>query len=553
MKDGFQISLPHLPNDIVNSARKTKLCAYAVALEGWRRGLRLKWYTKDHDFFENDNMVVFGVNPPGRLFSLSSENRTHYFFRTRGDKVTNEAVRIGSDKELTKVWLKEADVPVPSGKGFEAEASDDEILQYGNEIGYPLVLKPTNGSLGNGVITNIKNDSHLKNAIDYVRNELGYKDVIVEKFVLGEEYRIYVIDAEAVAAYNRVPANIVGDGIQTVEQLIEDKNQQRKKNPRLFSCLINIDKEIIESLGNDGYTLESVPEKGKLIYLREKTNISSGGDPIDVTDTLANEIKEIAVKAIKAIPGLYHGGVDIIVNHQQPMGQNAVVIELNPTAQIGGILYPIKGKARDIPAAIIDYYFPETRGMNTHDSRVYFDFNIALEPLQNRSAVEIEIPQAPLGTFYAKKYTVSGQVNRYNFHRWLKNKAIASNLNGYIKKTINGEIEVVVGGTNKNVVSTFKDVITSNKKLAKVTNVKEEILKEHIKIGFEISEEFNVNKLKSVESALKRLERDLKDINKEIDQLEKENKKMKRSTSWKFAMPFRKFGKIKRKVKVKVF
>src|SRR5690625_4809375 len=84
------VSLPQLPNEIVVNARRTRLDSFAVALEGWRRGLKLKWYTKDSDHFQD--MIIFGVNPPGRLFSLSSADRTHYFFRTRCDIVTNEAV-----------------------------------------------------------------------------------------------------------------------------------------------------------------------------------------------------------------------------------------------------------------------------------------------------------------------------------------------------------------------------------------------------------------------------------------------------------------------------
>src|SRR5690554_449320 len=117
------ITLPHLTNEIVVSARKTKLCAYSVALEGWRRGLTLKWYTADHEKYEE--MIVFGVNPPGRLYSLSSKESIHYFFRTRGDKVTNEAVEIGSDKELTKQWLRKANVPTPEGKEFTEEDTEE--------------------------------------------------------------------------------------------------------------------------------------------------------------------------------------------------------------------------------------------------------------------------------------------------------------------------------------------------------------------------------------------------------------------------------------------
>ncbi|MDO6658973.1 hypothetical protein Q4550_24320, partial [Anaerobacillus sp. 1_MG-2023] len=74
-----------------------------VALEGWRRGLTLRWHVKDSEKFKE--MKTWFVDKPGQLFSLSSKDRTHYFFRTRGDKVTNEAVDTGRDKEKTKQAL----------------------------------------------------------------------------------------------------------------------------------------------------------------------------------------------------------------------------------------------------------------------------------------------------------------------------------------------------------------------------------------------------------------------------------------------------------------
>jgi len=214
MKEFEPIYLPQLPNEIVTDARKTRLCAYSVALEGWRRGLKLKWYTKDSEHFQD--MVVFGVNPPGRLYSLSSDKETHYFFRTRGDLVPNEAVEIGSEKDDTKIYLDKAGVPIPKGRGFAPESLDEEIINYGNSLGYPLVLKPTDGSLGSGVVTNILDEQELTKALEYVREELEYEEVVVEQYVIGEEYRVYVVDDKVVAAYNRVPANIIGDGEQNI-------------------------------------------------------------------------------------------------------------------------------------------------------------------------------------------------------------------------------------------------------------------------------------------------------------------------------------------------
>lgn len=532
------ITLPQLPNEVTKYAKKTRLCAYSVALEGWRRGLKLKWYTKDSEHFQN--MTVFGVNPPGRLYSLSSDTKTHYFFRSRGDKVTNEAVEIGSEKDDTKIWLEKANVPVPKGKGFEADATDEEIFEYCKALGYPLVLKPTNGSLGNGVVTDINHDEDLRKAIQYVRYELEYKEVIAEQFVAGKEYRVYVVGDQVIAAYNRVPANITGDGKHTIEQLIRLKNNQRKKNARLYSCLIEIDKEIFDFIQAAGYTFESVPPKGKQIFLRQKTNVSSGGDPIDVTDEMPDKYKQVAINALKAVPGLDHGGVDIIINEDSGL---AVVIELNPTAQIGGALYPLEGKSRNIPAAIIDYYFPETKGIDTSNSKFYFDLPTVLEPLENRSAVEVEVKAYPKGEMYAKKYIVSGNVLRQSYHQWLKNQALDYNLHGHIKRLVNDEIEILVAGTNKADIDGFKSLIRKNAN-AVVKSIKEENWDRPVKVGFEVAEVINVSDLNSLPITLKSMEKELKQMTKQKEKVEKENRKIVQSTSWKFTSPVRRFGGI---------
>ncbi|WP_018930749.1 ATP-grasp domain-containing protein [Gracilibacillus lacisalsi] len=543
------ISLPHLTNEIVRGARKTKLCAYAVALEGWRRGLTLKWYTIDSGKF--DDMITFGVNPPGRLFSLSSDTKTHYFFRTRGDKVSDEAVEIGSDKNETKTYLEREGVPVPKGDEFLEGTTKADMIAYAEEIGYPLVLKPTNGSLGNGVITNIKTAKELEKAIDYVRNTLEYEELILEQYVPGEEYRVYVVEDQVVAAYNRLPANIIGDGEHTIEELIEYKNEQRRKNARLFSCLIEIDQETLEFIDHSGYDLTSIPKKGEKILLKEKTNVSAGGDPVDVTDEIPEEFKQIAINAVKAIPGLYHGGVDIIVDLNKPVNQAAVVIELNPTAQIGGILFPMRGRARDIPSAIVDYYFPETKDIKTDREKVYFDFNTVLEPLQNRSGEEVEVAPALVGDIYQKRYVISGKVNRIRYHRYIKYSALDLNLSGYITTLTENEIEVIVAGTDKAVVNHFKQVITDVEGIAEVKKVTEETFDQPVKIGFEISEEMENIGRRNINTVIKRYEKELHKMRKDKRRLEKENIKMKLSRSWRMTAPLRAIGQGFKSQKIK--
>lgn len=535
------ITLPHLTNEMVVNARKTRLCSFAVALEGWRRGLTLKWYTADSKYY--DDMIVFGVNPPGRLYSLSSDKRTEYFFRTRGRKVSNEAVELSDDKYVTKQILAKAGVPVPLGKGFPAEATNEEIIEYGKNLGFPLVVKPVDGSLGWGVVTNIRDEQELAESLEYVRGDLNYEAVIVEQYIVGPEYRLYVIEDQVVAAYNRIPANIVGNGKDTIEELIRLKNQLRRKNARLSDCLIEIDVEILNFINEAGYTLDSVLPKGKKLYIREKSNVSIGGDPIDVTDELSDEIKEIGIRALKAMPGFAHGGVDIIINEGNVTREPAVVLELNATAQIGGILFPIEGESRDIPKAIIDYYFPETIGVEKADPRVYFDMSTVLEPLENRSSQEVEVIPAPMGEIYSKKFIVNGIVMKENYHRWLREQAHKLNLHGHIERLYYNSIEILVAGTDPEAITKFKKLINQSKS-ARVDKITEQDYSGPIKVGFEINERYDINRFRSSAAALRVLNRDYIRLDRKKNRVVKDNNHIKNSTSWKVSAPIRKIGRL---------
>src|SRR5690625_1121131 len=541
MQTSEPITLPHLTNEMVVNARKTRLCSFSIALEGWRRGLKLKWYTADSKHY--DDMIVFGVNPPGRLYSLSSDERTECFFRTRGNKVSSEAVELSDDKYTTKKILSEAGVPVPLGKGFPADASNEEIIEYGKGLGFPLVVKPTDGSLGWGVVTNIRNEKELAESLVYVREELEYDEVIVEQYVVGPEYRVYVIEDKVIAAYNRIPANITGDGKSTIEELIRLKNLQRRKNARLSDCLIEVDVEILQFIKEAGYTLDTVLPKGKKVFIREKSNVSIGGDPIDVTDQLSDEIKSIAIRALKAMPGFAHGGVDIIINEGDVTKESAVVLELNATAQIGGILFPLEGQSRDIPKAIVDYYFPETIGVTKADPRLYFDMSTVLEPLENRSSQEVEVIPAPMGKMHSKRFCVIGNVMRENYHRWLREKAINLNLHGHIERLYHNEIEIMVSGTDLKAIDQFKALIKQSPS-AKVERITEQNWTGPIKIGFEINEQYDINRFRSSATALRILNRDFIRLDRKKNRVQKVNGYIKNSTSWKVSAPIRKIGSI---------
>lgn len=467
--------LPHFTNEMMIGARGNNLCSYLIALEGWRRGLTLKFYSR--------LVKRTGVHAPGRLFSLSSETKTHYFYKAKGDDVSSEAIEIGRDKDLTKKLLNKNGIPVPLGKRFLEATTNEEILDYAEKLGYPVVLKPTFGDQGIGVIANIKTASHLKEALLHVRQ--NFTDIVLERYIYGEEFRVYVLEDNVLAALKRIPANVKGDGIHTIRKLIEMKNRKRKQNPRLYTCLIKVDSDLKNHAKIAGFSLDSIPAKDERVFLRENSNVSTGGDSIDVTDELPVEIKKIAVKALKVMPEIAHAGIDIIVNPDLPLKKAGFVIEINTVPQIGSLVFPMIGQARDIPKALIDYYFPETKDKENYNSKVYFDFKGVLQPLRSKIASDITVSPPPLTPLYAKKYVVSGKVQNVGYRRWIRKKALEANLHGYVQNKNDGTVALVVAGAEKQ-VDIFKATCEIGSRNSSVTKVEERIWKKPIKVGFEI-------------------------------------------------------------------
>src|SRR5690625_1858616 len=253
--------LEHLPAEVIANIKGNYLDAYVVALEGWRRGLTLRWHSKDSEAFKH--IKKWYVDQPGQLFSLHSDKRSHYFFRTRGDLVSNKAVESGMNKETTKIMLKNANIPVPEGKQFTKINSKDEIIKFINQFGYPIVIKPTDGSFGRGVFSDIKTENEVHIALDYLFDHMQETDIIVEKYIAGKDYRIYVVNDRVVGAILREPPNIKGDGRSSIEKLIKAKNDSRQLNPRLSGCPIVLNDEMINYIKRYNYTIHSVPKQNE--------------------------------------------------------------------------------------------------------------------------------------------------------------------------------------------------------------------------------------------------------------------------------------------------
>ncbi|TPE68179.1 acylphosphatase [Halalkalibacterium halodurans] len=543
--------LPHLEESIPEDAQGYTVSLYSVALEGWRRGMTLK--------FINENRRKSEI-----IFSLKWRDKEHRFSVSRGDLVPKEAIRICIDKPSTKKYLLDAGVPTPLGKAFEEDVADEEIVNYANSLGYPLVVKPSNGTGGGGVIANIKNEGEFREALAYVKYDLKYPELIVEKYFAGQDYRVYVIGDKVIGAIARIPPNVVGDGVNTIQQLLKVRQKERDKNPALFNRKIKIDKEMENMLQTQGYTLDSVPKKGERVFLKTKNNVSAGGDSIDATEDLTPEIKEIAINAAKAIPGLIQCGVDMMVDKER---NKAVILEINSRPHITAHLFPMEGQARDIPKAIIDYYFPNTKSDYDKDQPLLnFDFKHVYETFQAGIAKEITIPNIPTGKMISRQFEINGDGLDLNFEKWVRKQSKDLKLSGFIERIGKEKSSVVVTGTEK-AVQKIKDILLNvDSDNYVIIKIDEKEWNKPVKIGFEIkSDESRWSKInKNEKGALQDgyYPVHLKQPATKTTKVKKRNKKQVKddnyykkkyyavinSTSWKVTKPLRKMANLMKRI-----
>ena len=479
---GEKFEFPHLGERVVKGIKGFNLCSFLVAYEGWRRGLNLRWY---HDESSECKLSRLNSSILGNFFSLDDGENKHYFYRSRGDKVSNSSVLLVQDKNKTKKQLKEKNISIPLGKEFDIN-SDKKIIEYAESIGYPVVIKPVSGSMGRGVFVNIQNSQQLSEIIKHYHENIKYKNILLEKHYKGKEYRFYVVGNKVVSAINRIPANIIGDGENTIEELIRLKNIEREKNPYLASKPIKVDYEIEQLLKKQSVDLHYIPNRNEQIFLRELSNLSAGGDPIDCTNEISDEIKQLAVDGLKALPAIPHAGVDIIINPDDPT--KGVILEVNATAEISFHSFPLAGNLNDVPAAIIDYYFPDS--VQNEKSRFFFDYRSLLGPLKSLSANFIETYPAPMGKLVGVRFDVVGKLNKVGYMKWIRRQALIEGHHGYVKKLSSDKMSVFVYGTDLEKLKQFYKKCKKGSKKSRVENVEMKVLdvseNKHIQVGFRI-------------------------------------------------------------------
>ncbi len=278
------------------------------------------------------------------------------FQATITQNTSHIAVDIACNKEETKRMLDLASIPVASGSICVDEEDLDTTIR---KIGYPIVIKPLDGNHGKGASINVTNWEDAKAGLDYAKKYS--RRVIVEKFITGFDFRVLVIDNKLVAAAKRVPAHVVGDGKNDIEKLIAITNEDPRRGYGHENVLteIEVDRDTEDLLEKLGYTLQTVPKAGEIVYLKSTANLSTGGTSVDVTDLMHPE-NIFLCERISRVIGLDICGIDIMAeNLTQPLKETGgCILEVNAAPGFRMHLAPSEGLPRNVAAPVIDMLYP---------------------------------------------------------------------------------------------------------------------------------------------------------------------------------------------------
>jgi cyanophycin synthetase len=266
-------------------------------------------------------------------------------------------VELACNKESTKRTLANLGVPVPLGMVlYSFSELEDAINRLG---GYPIVIKPLNGNHGRGITIDIQSWEQAEVAYDRARDIS--KGVIVEHYYQGRDHRILVVDHKVVAVAERVPAHVVGNGVETITELVEQENQDFRRGEGHDNILtqIKLDDATDEMLGRQDFTLDTILQPGQICYLRATANLSTGGIAIDRTDEIHPEIVWVAERVSRII-GLDVAGIDVITTDiTKPLCEaDGVIIEVNAAPGLRMHTAPSQGVARNVAAPILHMLFP---------------------------------------------------------------------------------------------------------------------------------------------------------------------------------------------------
>lgn len=294
----------------------------------------------DYEILNESKSIVLFKNKNKSEFVIEGNktNRDSYIFPI-----------ITDDKYIAKQIMKENRLNVPNAILLKKNMDSNDIeLILKPFYNSKLVVKPRNTNYGTGITVFSKNatKSQILNAVKYAFN---FDDnVLIEEYIKGMEYRFLVIDGKCLSVCHRRVASVVGDGKSTIKQLIEEKNKEPWHY--LTATPVKMDEPVVEFLKLQGYDYDTVLPENKRVFLRTNSNCSTGGESIDMTETMPEYFKQVAEKAAKSFNAKICG-VDIIIEDLKKENYSIIEINDNPGYSINE--WPYEGKGQKIGTAIL--------------------------------------------------------------------------------------------------------------------------------------------------------------------------------------------------------
>lgn len=294
------------------------------------------------------------IDRSDNFISLKKDNHIEYVKQaTKTSKDNYVTVLMMENKVVTKKILDKNNIKAP--KGDEFFSLDEAIKKAHKYVNKAIVVKPKSTNFGLG-ISIFKEGPKVEEIEEAFKLAFEHDNtVLVEEFINGKEYRFLVIGDKVPGILHRVPANVIGDGKSSIRELVKEKNKSSLRGKGYKTPLekINLDNNAKLFLKHLGKDFDYVPEKDEIVYLRENSNISTGGDSIDYTDLIPQRFKNIAIESAKAV-GANICGVDMMIEDYKDENSNYAIIELNFNPAIHIHSFPYKGEEREIAKEILN-------------------------------------------------------------------------------------------------------------------------------------------------------------------------------------------------------
>lgn len=294
----------------------------------------------------------------GTQLCLVEKGGKRFFFSSSKTQLQNQmSFWIAQDKYLTKKVLKLASLPTAKGvKMINGDTSPTEKMQF------PLVIKPLDKSGGEGVHVGVRSIEEISK---YLAEHSQYKEILAEEMLEGEDVRILIVGGKFFAAVKRIPAHVIGDGIHTIFELVENENKRRSalfnkdREGNTFSSdldLIVFDEEAQSVVRSQGCAPESIPSAGERFFVRKNANTSTGGVSVDVTDDVCMGIRTQCEAAASSLM-MTLAGIDIMTKDlSRPLSllEKSGIVEVNASPGLDLHVFTDIGTRRNPVPLIVD-------------------------------------------------------------------------------------------------------------------------------------------------------------------------------------------------------